>query len=105
MTADEIKACGADAVVIVTGSVTSMPPIPGIDKAITALDAINHPEKLGDTIIVAGGGLVGCEIAYDETLKGKKATVIEALPDIMAAGGAANILKAVAEGYAAGNSI
>ena len=105
MTADEIKACGADAVVIATGSVTSMPPIPGIDKAITALDAINHPEKLGDTIIVAGGGLVGCEIAYDETLKGKKATVIEALPDIMAAGGAAplpNIMMIKAEFAARG---
>ena len=36
-----------------------------------------------------GGGLVGCELAYDEVKKGKKVTVVEALDSIMAAGAAA----------------
>ena len=84
-----IKDFGADAVILATGSVTSVPPIPGIENAVAALDAIDHPELLGEKIVIAGGGLVGCEIAYDEILKGKDVTVVEALADLMSAGGAA----------------
>ena len=100
-----IKEQNADVVVIATGSVTSVPPIPGIEKAVAALDAINHPEKLGQKIVIAGGGLVGCEIAYDEVMKGKDVTVVEALADIMAAGGAAplpNLMMMKAEFAARG---
>ena len=95
-----IKEQAPDVVILATGSVNSVPPIPGIESAIAALDAINHPEKLGQKIVVAGGGLVGCEIAYDEVMKGKEVTVVEALDDIMAAGGAAplpNIMMIKAE--------
>jgi NADPH-dependent 2,4-dienoyl-CoA reductase/sulfur reductase-like enzyme len=38
--------------------------------------------------VIVGGGLVGCEIALDEANHGKTVTVVEALDDIMAAGGA-----------------
>ncbi|MBQ7993522.1 MAG: FAD-dependent oxidoreductase [Solobacterium sp.] len=99
-TADDIKAMNADAVIIATGSVTSMPPIPGLEKTITALDAIDNPEKIGSKIVIAGGGLVGCEIAYDEVQKGKDVTIVEALGNIMAAGAAAplpNIMMMQAE--------
>ena len=85
-TAEMIRADQADAVILATGSVTSVPPIPGIENTIPALEAINHPEKLGQRIVIAGGGLVGCEIAYDEVMKGKDVTVVEALDDIMRAG-------------------
>ncbi|MBR4763522.1 MAG: FAD-dependent oxidoreductase [Lachnospiraceae bacterium] len=95
----------ADVIILATGSETSVPPIPGIEKAISALDAINNPDKLGDNIVIAGGGLVGCEIAYDEVLKGKKVTVVEALADIMQAGAAAplpNLMMMKAEFAARG---
>ncbi|MDO4416043.1 MAG: FAD-dependent oxidoreductase [Erysipelotrichaceae bacterium] len=108
ITAAEIKAAHADAVILATGSVTSMPPIPGIEKAITALDAINNPSKLGNKIVIAGGGLVGCEIGYDEVLKGKQVTVVELMKDIMAAGAAAplpNIMMIKAEFAARGVSV
>ena len=105
LTSEDLNTCPADAIIIATGSNTAMPPIPGIEKAITALDAINNPEKLGDNIVIAGGGLVGCEIGYDEVLKGKKVTVVELMDDIMAAGAAAplpNIMMIKAE-FAARN--
>ncbi len=89
MTAQDIKGLNADAIIIATGSKTSIPPIPGIEKSISALDAINNPEKLGKKIVIAGAGLVGYEIAYDEILKGKDVTIVEALDTIMAAGAAA----------------
>ena len=78
----------ADAVILATGSNVSAPPIPGLDKAVASLDAIDHPEKLGNKVVIVGGGLVGCEIALDEANHGKHVTVVEALDDIMAAGGA-----------------
>ena len=77
-----------DAVVLATGTKPSEPLIPGLEKAVSSLDAINHPEKLGNTVVIVGGGLVGCEIALDEANHGKTVTVVEALDDIMAAGGA-----------------
>ena len=67
----------------VTGSVCR-----GIALDVTSLDAINQPEKLGKTVVIIGGGLVGCEIALDAANRGKDVTVVEALDDIMAAGGA-----------------
>lgn len=32
-------------------------------KVLLATDAINHPESLGQKIVVLGGGSIGCEIA------------------------------------------
>ncbi len=50
-----------DTVIIATGSLPFVPPIPGIGKAEKILDAYAHPEKLGKRVAVAGGGLAGCE--------------------------------------------
>ncbi len=41
----------------------------------------------GDRVVVVGGGLVGCEMALDLAQKGKKVTILEALPKIMAVNG------------------
>ncbi len=76
-----------DAIILATGTDEVHPNIPGIDDAVPSLDAINHPEKLGEKIVIVGGGLVGCEIALDEANRGKDVTVVEALEEIMAAGG------------------
>lgn len=86
LSAEEIKAFGADAVILATGSVASAPAIPGLEKAVVSLDAIDHPEKIGRKVIVVGGGLVGCEIALDEAMNGKDVTVVEALDKILSSG-------------------
>ena len=77
-----------DAIILATGTSVAAPNIPGLEKAVPSLDAIDHPEKLGQKVVIVGGGLVGCEIALDEANHGKDVTVVEALDDIMAAGGA-----------------
>ena len=83
-----VKKQSPDAVILATGTTPATPPIPGLEKTVTSLDAINHPEKLGKAVVIIGGGLVGCEIALDAANHGKDVTVVEALDDIMAAGGA-----------------
>ena len=83
-----IKKQEPDAIILATGSNVAAPKIPGLDKAVTSLDAINHPEQIGQKVVIVGGGLVGCEIALDEANQGKDVTIVEALDDIMAAGGA-----------------
>ena len=77
-----------DAIILATGTSVAAPNIPGLEKAVPSLEAIDHPEKLGQKVVIVGGGLVGCEIALDEANHGKDVTVVEALDDIMAAGGA-----------------
>ena len=39
---------------------------------------------MGDNVVIIGGGLSGCEIAYDLFLKGKKPVIVEAKNDLMA---------------------
>ena len=38
-------------------------------------------------VVVVGGGLVGCELALDLAMKGKKVTIVEALDKLMAVNG------------------
>ena len=83
-----IKKQQPDAIVLATGTNVASPKIPGLDKAIDSLTAIDKPELLGNKVVIVGGGLVGCEIALDEANHGKDVTIVEALGDIMAAGGA-----------------
>ncbi len=83
-----IRKQAPDAVILATGTQEAAPGIPGLDKAVHSLDAIRNPGKLGQKVVIVGGGLVGCEIALDEANHGKDVTVVEALDDIMAAGGA-----------------
>ena len=83
-----IKKQEPDAIILATGTDESKPPIPGLEKAISSLEAIDDPKKLGEKVVIVGGGLVGCEIALDEANHGKDVTIVEALDDIMAAGGA-----------------
>lgn len=89
MSADEILAFGADSVILAMGATPVMPKfIKGIDheKAISSVDALMGKRKLGENIAVIGGGLVGCEVALDLANKGKKVTVVEMMPRLMASG-------------------
>ena len=87
-TVEQIRDMAADVVVLATGSVLVMPKVPGMEdeKVIGCMEAFAHPEKVGQKVVVVGGGLVGCEMALDYAQAGKEVTVVEALPKILSAG-------------------
>lgn len=72
-------------VLLATGTVPALPPIEGIDSdfVITSNDLLEGKE-LPESLIIVGGGVIGCEFASLYTDLGRKVTVIEALPRILA---------------------
>lgn len=87
-TPDMVKSLEADVVILSTGYVPVMPKVPGIENpmAIECMDAYAHPEKIGQNVVVVGGGLVGCEMALGYAMEGKQVTAVEALDTLMTAG-------------------
>ena len=81
-----IKEIWADEIVIATGSTPRKLKIHGGNKAIDALDYLSGA-SVGNRVAVIGGGLTGCEIAYDLYLKGKTPIIIEAKDDLVKASG------------------
>jgi 2-enoate reductase len=73
-----------EALIIATGSKCLVPKIDGIDssRVVTAIDVLLGKGKIGEEIVVAGGGFVGCETALYLGQRGKKVAVVEMLPNI-----------------------
>ncbi|MCC2865149.1 FAD-dependent oxidoreductase [Eubacteriales bacterium DFI.9.88] len=83
---NDVSGLNADEIIIATGSTAKVPPIQGIEKAIKATDYLSGA-NVGENVVIIGGGLTGCEIAYDLILKGKKPCIIESLNDLICAKG------------------
>ena len=88
VSAEQLRGMNADVIILAVGSTPVMPSVPGIDdeKVFGCMDAFAQPEKVGQKVVVIGGGLVGCEMALDYAQSGKEVTVVEALPKILSAG-------------------
>lgn len=82
VTAENVAQFGADEVIVAVGSSPLTPPIPGIETTVSAVEAYRHPERLGDTVVIAGGGQVGCEASLNLTHLGKDVTVVEMREDV-----------------------
>jgi 2-enoate reductase len=83
---EDIKKLDADVIIMSVGSEVLMPKsIQGIDaaKAASCTDVLDGKRKVGDNLVIVGGGLVGAEMAYDYCLDGKKVTLVEALGRLM----------------------
>ena len=78
-----IESLDADEVIIATGSKAKRIPVQGADKAIDAVDYLLGNKTVGDNVVIIGGGLTGCEIAYDLYLKGKKPVIVEMQEDLI----------------------
>jgi 2-enoate reductase len=85
LTPEVIEREKADALIIASGSRPILPSLPGIEKEVvaTAPEVLLGTKRPGDRIVVAGGGLVGCETAIWLSQMGKRVTVVEMLKDLM----------------------
>ncbi len=74
-----------DALVVAIGSEELKPPIKGMDlpNVVMAIDAELHPEKLGERVVIMGGGLVGGEAAISFNHEGKKCSIIEMKAEVV----------------------
>lgn len=74
----------ADAVIIATGSIPAVPPMFSFDgeTVITSDQALNLKE-LPESIIIIGGGVIGCEFASILAELGVQVIIIELLPQLL----------------------
>lgn len=80
----DIASFGKDPVIIATGSTARvLKKVPNHEKMIEACEYLLGKE-VGETVAVIGGGLTGCEIAYELALKGKKPIIVEMKNDLIA---------------------
>ncbi len=85
-TITDLSQVEGDEIVVATGSTARKLKMEGAERCIDAIDYLNGKE-VGDHVVIIGGGLSGCEIAYDLILKGKKPSIVEVRDDLMAVHG------------------
>ncbi len=89
ITADDVQALQPDVVVLATGALPLVPPIPGADQpfVVTSDDILSGQAQVGQNVVIVGGGSCGAETADYLTERGKKVTIIEMLdalcPDML----------------------
>ncbi len=78
---------GFDDVVVATGATARKLRLTGFEKSIEACDYLRGRKTVGDKVVIIGGGLSGCEIAYDLYLQGKTPVIVEMRNDLMIGAG------------------
>lgn len=76
-----------DRLVIATGSVTAVPPVPGLQKGLESGFVVTNREVLDlkalpKSLVCIGGGVIGLEMACYFATVGVKVTVVEMMPKI-----------------------
>ena len=79
----DISSTSADEIIIATGATPNRIPVPGIEKGIQAIDFLRGRQEVGENVVIIGGGLTGCEIAYELYLQGKRPTIVEMQDDLI----------------------
>lgn len=78
-TPDKVLAEKPDAIIVALGAEGNIPPIPGLDgeNVVWVGDVETGEAQTGNRVVIAGGGLTGCEVALDLARKDKKVTIVE----------------------------
>ena len=78
-TPERILAESPDALIIAVGAESDIPPIPGLngENSVWVGDVEAGTAEVGQEVVIAGGGLTGCETALNLARKGKNVTIIE----------------------------
>lgn len=75
------------ALILAVGSTINVPSmIPGLleNGAMSCKDIAEHPEKVGQRIVIIGGGLTGCETGLSYAEEGRDVVIVEMTPTIAA---------------------
>ena len=79
----DIESLGADEVIVATGATAKKIPIKGVEYTMDATEYLLGEKTVGQNVVIVGGGLTGCEIAYDLYLQGKNPTIVEMMDDLI----------------------
>jgi 2,4-dienoyl-CoA reductase-like NADH-dependent reductase (Old Yellow Enzyme family)/thioredoxin reductase len=72
-----------DLVILATGAEPIIPENTETKDVILAEDVLSGKVDVGDSVIIIGGGLVGCELALKlSSIEEKNVTIVEALPEV-----------------------
>lgn len=74
-----------DKVILATGSVPAVPPIPDVKENAACVDSTGALafDHVPETLLVIGGGVIGMELATAYSRFGAKVTVVEAMPKLL----------------------
>lgn len=84
---DMVMAGNYDAVIIAAGSRPKVFSLGDDERVYPAAQVLTGEKDCGDTTVVVGGGLVGCETALWLAEQGKNVTIVEVLDRLMAVNG------------------
>ena len=84
---DMVLAGNYDAVIIAAGSRPKVFSLGDDERVYPAAQVLTGEKDCGDTTVVVGGGLVGCETALWLAEQGKNVTIVEVLDRLMAVNG------------------
>jgi len=84
LTASVVEQERPDVVIVATGSRPVIPNLPGLDleHVVTAQQVLIGAASIGQRVVIAGGGQVGCETAEFLCKYGKHVTIVELRPEL-----------------------
>jgi len=73
-----------DVLIVAVGAQPIVPKLPGISgkNVMHAIDTYWNPEKAGKSVVMIGGGLVGCETGLHLAAVGKQVTLVEMMDNL-----------------------
>lgn len=81
----DVTRFGTDQVIVATGAAPiTLRGVHGHERMVEAMEFLNGDKSVGHRVAVIGGGLTGCEIAYELALQGKEPVLIEMKNDLVA---------------------
>ncbi|NLO89224.1 MAG: FAD-dependent oxidoreductase [Clostridia bacterium] len=84
VTPELVKEISPDVVFVAAGSREFIPPFPGSERpnVVSGIEVYAGRQEVGQKIVIAGGGILGCETAIMLAKQGKEVTVVEKLDTI-----------------------
>lgn len=86
LSSGELTHLNTERILIATGSVPAVPPIPGstLPGVITSNELLSYDSEPFESLLIIGGGVIGVEFAGIYQSFGTKVTILEALPSLIA---------------------